>query len=76
VLSSCGRHCLWIIGNERTLTKSRSIWEKLVVDAKNRGCFHNATDDKTLDAAITEAAEELDEQDDLHGSSRTSGKVS
>ncbi|XP_028800616.1 helicase SEN1-like isoform X2 [Neltuma alba] len=42
------RHCLWILGNAETLEKSGSIWRKVVNDAKQRGCFHNANDDKVL----------------------------
>ncbi|KAK3426801.1 hypothetical protein EUGRSUZ_F03160 [Eucalyptus grandis] len=33
------RYSLWILGSERTLTRSKSIWEALVHDAKTRGCF-------------------------------------
>ncbi|KAK3426798.1 hypothetical protein EUGRSUZ_F03158 [Eucalyptus grandis] len=33
------RYSLWILGNKRTLTRSKSIWEALVHDAKARGCF-------------------------------------
>ncbi|KAL2921521.1 putative ATP-dependent helicase C29A10.10c [Bienertia sinuspersici] len=36
------RYCLWIVGNETTLTESGSIWKNLVIDAKKRGCFYNA----------------------------------
>ncbi|CAD5327204.1 unnamed protein product [Arabidopsis thaliana] len=42
------RHCLWVIGNERTLSLSGSIWTKLVRDSKKRGCFYDAVDDKNL----------------------------
>nr|XP_043633425.1 uncharacterized protein LOC122604613 [Erigeron canadensis] len=40
------RYCLWILGNESTLMNSGSIWKHLVMDAKNRGCFYDATEDK------------------------------
>ncbi|KAG4920416.1 hypothetical protein JHK86_049229 [Glycine max] len=36
------RHCLWILGNEKTLSSGDSLWRNLVNDAKKRGCFHNA----------------------------------
>ncbi|KAF3457710.1 hypothetical protein FNV43_RR02368 [Rhamnella rubrinervis] len=49
------RHCLWILGHAETLMRSGSIWKKLVVDAKNRKCFHNADEDKNLAHAITAA---------------------
>ncbi|CAN0880594.1 Probable helicase MAGATAMA 3 [Linum grandiflorum] len=37
------RHCMWILGNEKTLLKSGSVWETAVVDAKARNCFFNVT---------------------------------
>ncbi|KAK1281543.1 hypothetical protein QJS10_CPB22g01221 [Acorus calamus] len=49
-----GTHCLWIVGNEPTLRKSRSIWARLVEDAKVRGCFFNADEDERLSNAITQ----------------------
>ncbi|KAL8472326.1 hypothetical protein ACS0TY_029515 [Phlomoides rotata] len=36
------RYCAWIIGNGETLLNSGSVCHKLVMDAKNRGCFYNA----------------------------------
>ncbi|KAI9118448.1 hypothetical protein K1719_010780 [Acacia pycnantha] len=54
------RHCLWILGNATTLMKSDSIWRKLVVDAKNRECFHNADDDEDLAQAIEDTLLELE----------------
>lgn len=49
------RYCLWILGNGATLVNSYSIWKKLVTDAKERGCFYNAEDDKSLSKAIVDA---------------------
>ncbi|RDX70408.1 putative helicase MAGATAMA 3, partial [Mucuna pruriens] len=49
------RYCLWILGNEKTLGHGDSLWRNLVDDAKERGCFHNADDDKKLGKAIEEA---------------------
>ncbi|CAI9110338.1 OLC1v1010344C1 [Oldenlandia corymbosa var. corymbosa] len=49
------RHCLWILGNSATLINSGSVWKKLVLDAKSRGCFYNAEDDKNLADAISSA---------------------
>uniref|UniRef100_A0A2N9F0I4 Helicase ATP-binding domain-containing protein n=1 Tax=Fagus sylvatica TaxID=28930 RepID=A0A2N9F0I4_FAGSY len=57
------RHCLWILGNEATLTKKFSIWKELVIDAKKRRCFYNADEDKSLAQAITVA---LIEHDQIH----------
>ncbi|XP_060960163.1 uncharacterized protein LOC115722733 [Cannabis sativa] len=59
------RHCLWILGNERTLANSQSIWEALVIDAKNRHCFYNADDEEDLAKAILDIKKELDQFDDL-----------
>ncbi|KAI4312707.1 hypothetical protein MLD38_037507 [Melastoma candidum] len=33
------RHCLWVLGDGRTLCKSKSVWADLVADAKARGCY-------------------------------------
>ncbi|KAB2612295.1 hypothetical protein D8674_034611 [Pyrus ussuriensis x Pyrus communis] len=59
------RHCLWILGNERTLCGSESVWEDLTLDAKIRRCFFNADEDKDMAKAILEAKKELDQFDDL-----------
>ncbi|OVA06987.1 UvrD-like Helicase [Macleaya cordata] len=59
------RHCLWILGNDRTLYNSGSCWASLVRDAKDRQCFFNADEDKELAKAILEAKKELDQLDDL-----------
>ncbi|KAF5747513.1 hypothetical protein HS088_TW05G00235 [Tripterygium wilfordii] len=59
------RHCLWILGNERTLCSSESVWEVLVRDAMNRQCFFNADDDKGLAKTILEVKKEFDQLDDL-----------
>ncbi|XVE90672.1 hypothetical protein DITRI_Ditri20bG0095900 [Diplodiscus trichospermus] len=73
-LSSCqrtnvaltrARHCLWIVGNEATLVKSDSVWKKLVIDAKSRGCFFNADEDKHLAEAIITSLIELQQFDTL-----------
>ncbi|KAJ9159628.1 hypothetical protein P3X46_025121 [Hevea brasiliensis] len=59
------RHCLWILGNERTLTNSESIWKELVCDAKKRHCFFSADEDKQLAKTILEVKKEFDQLDDL-----------
>ena len=59
------RHCLWILGSERALVSSQSVWMDLVLDAKHRKCFFNADDDKDLANAILEVKKELDQFDDL-----------
>ncbi|KAK1322136.1 hypothetical protein QJS10_CPA03g02526 [Acorus calamus] len=46
------RHCLWILGNEATLSRSRSVWGKLVEDARDRGCFYNVDEDERLSNTI------------------------
>ncbi|KAL1159070.1 hypothetical protein V6Z11_A08G266200 [Gossypium hirsutum] len=60
-----GRHCLWILGNETTFIKSNSVWTKLVLDAKTRGCFFNAHEDKHLNEAITTSLIDLQQFDIL-----------
>ncbi|KAL6993306.1 hypothetical protein U1Q18_011422 [Sarracenia purpurea var. burkii] len=57
------RHCLLIVGNGATLSNSGSVWGKLVLDAKARGHFHNASDDENLAQAIEGALVELNQLD-------------
>ncbi|XP_010246017.1 PREDICTED: uncharacterized protein LOC104589402 [Nelumbo nucifera] len=59
------KHCLWILGNEKTLINSASIWGELVCNAKDRQCFFNADEDKDLAKAILQVKKEIDEIDDL-----------
>lgn len=59
------RHCLWILGNERTLINSESVWSDLVLDAKNRNCFFNADENKDMAKAILEVKTEFDQLDHL-----------
>ncbi|GKC85300.1 UvrD-like helicase, ATP-binding domain, P-loop containing nucleoside triphosphate hydrolase [Tanacetum coccineum] len=59
------RHCLWILGNERTLTNSESVWKELVCDARNCHCLFDADADDCLKTAIIAAKKELDQLDDL-----------
>jgi senataxin len=59
------RYCLWIVGNGETLLKSGTVWKKLVLDAKERGCFYDANEDKSLAGAITAAWVEFEQLDVL-----------
>ncbi|WJX52816.1 hypothetical protein P8452_38886 [Trifolium repens] len=59
------RHCLWILGNERTLVSQENVWKTLVLDAKKRQCFFNADEDRDLAKSIWDAKKELDQLDDL-----------
>ncbi|KAL3731199.1 hypothetical protein ACJRO7_028125 [Eucalyptus globulus] len=59
------RYCLWILGNGKTLTKSNSVWEAVVDNAKSRGCFFNVDDDKDLAKAILDVKKENNELNDL-----------
>ncbi|XP_065632688.1 uncharacterized protein LOC111996915 isoform X2 [Quercus suber] len=59
------RHCLWILGNDKTLVNSGSVWETLVLDAKNRQCFFYADEDKDLAKAILDVKKEFEQFDDL-----------
>lgn len=55
------RYCMWILGNEATLSNSGSVWQKLINDARQRGCLHDADEDKSLSEAITAALVEIDQ---------------
>ncbi|XP_055961523.1 uncharacterized protein LOC126676427 [Mercurialis annua] len=59
------KYCLWILGNASTLINSNTIWKKLVMEAKIRGCFHQADQDKNLSKAIMDILIELDRIDVL-----------
>ncbi|XP_027346720.1 uncharacterized protein LOC113858327 [Abrus precatorius] len=59
------RHCLWILGNERTLTQTENVWKAVVLNAKNRNCFFNANEVKEMAKAILDARKESDQFDDL-----------
>ncbi|KAG7997202.1 hypothetical protein I3843_01G200400 [Carya illinoinensis] len=59
------RHCLWIVGNGATLNNSGTVWTELVIDAKRRGCFYNADEDKSLAKAITAALIKQDQMGTL-----------
>ncbi|KAL4575598.1 hypothetical protein LXL04_022446 [Taraxacum kok-saghyz] len=59
------RHCLWILGNERTLANSESVWEDIVRDARNRSCLFDADEDEFLRTVIISAKKELEQLDDL-----------
>ncbi|KAF8407482.1 hypothetical protein HHK36_006616 [Tetracentron sinense] len=59
------RYCLWILGNGPTLISSDTVWKKLVLDAKDRGCFYNADEDRSLVEAMIDSLVELDQLDDL-----------
>ncbi|PIN12997.1 RNA helicase [Handroanthus impetiginosus] len=59
------RHCLWILGNERTLIKSDSVWQALILDAKNRRCFFNADEDSDIGKTIIDVKKELEDLEDL-----------
>lgn len=53
------------MGNERTLSNSKSIWEALVHDARHRQLFFGADDDSDMAKTIIDAKKELDQLDDL-----------
>ncbi|KAK1402147.1 putative helicase MAGATAMA 3 [Heracleum sosnowskyi] len=59
------RHSLWVLGNGSTLENSGSVWKKLVMDAKSRGCFYNVQDDKKLAIAISGALISIRQLDTL-----------
>ncbi|XP_059668939.1 uncharacterized protein LOC132314035 [Cornus florida] len=59
------RHCLWVLGNEKTLSNSGSVWAELVQDAKDRQCFFNADEDSDIAKTILDVKKNLDQLDDL-----------
>ncbi|KAK4416944.1 putative ATP-dependent helicase C29A10.10c [Sesamum alatum] len=59
------RYCLWILGNASTLLNSGSVWKKLVMDAKSRGCFYNAYEDNNLSLAVSRALIQLHQLNSL-----------
>lgn len=44
---------------------SGSIWERIVLDARSRGCYHNADEDDRLSHAITNSIIDLGQVGDL-----------
>ncbi|KAM3389468.1 hypothetical protein ACQJBY_011549 [Aegilops geniculata] len=59
------RHCLWIVGNAHTLSKSGTEWTDLVADAERRKCVFSATNDAAICKLVVQVKQELDELDDL-----------
>ncbi|KAK8583039.1 hypothetical protein V6N13_069803 [Hibiscus sabdariffa] len=59
------KHCLWIVGDGRTLSERESVWQDLVCDAKARRRFFNADEDKELAKAILDAKKDFGQPDDL-----------
>lgn len=47
------------------MARSESVWEALVRDAKCRGCFFNAEDDKDLAKVILAVKNELDQLEEV-----------
>ncbi|KAF6156500.1 hypothetical protein GIB67_011301 [Kingdonia uniflora] len=50
---------------KETLINNGSVWKKLVIDTKYRGCFFNANDDEGLSNEIINSMIELDQLDDF-----------
>jgi len=59
------RHCLWILGDAKTLASGKTIWRQIVADAKDRGRFFDAKDDEDLSNAVIKAAIDLDQVESL-----------
>ncbi|TVU16035.1 hypothetical protein EJB05_39582 [Eragrostis curvula] len=55
------KHCLWIVGNGATLSNSNSVWQKIIKDAQDRGCFFDVNGDTDLSNAVVKAIIELDD---------------
>ncbi|XP_024027743.1 TPR and ankyrin repeat-containing protein 1 [Morus notabilis] len=65
VALTTARQCLWILGNERTLSKNDSVWKSIICDAKNRNCFFNIEEDKEMSDFVNEIKKELDQLDEV-----------
>ncbi|XP_062114591.1 uncharacterized protein LOC133825698 [Humulus lupulus] len=60
------RDCLWILGDERTLSRgTNSFWKLIIRDAKGRKCFFNVEQHKDLGKFVGEVKKELDQLDEL-----------
>ncbi|XP_056167478.1 helicase SEN1-like isoform X2 [Syzygium oleosum] len=71
------RYSLWILGNERTLTRSKSVWGALVHDAKSRGCFFSIDDVKAaLDGKNNQLDDPVDRSSVLSRNARRRAKCS
>ena len=49
------------MGNGATLLNSGTVWKRLVLEAKARGCFYDAVNDKNLASAVAGALVELNQ---------------
>ncbi|KAK8567489.1 hypothetical protein V6N12_006075 [Hibiscus sabdariffa] len=56
------KHCLWIVGDGRTLSERESVWQGLI---HYSSCFFNADEDKELAQAILHAKKDFGHPDDL-----------
>ncbi|KAF8025759.1 hypothetical protein BT93_F2558 [Corymbia citriodora subsp. variegata] len=71
------RYSLWILGNEGTLTRSNSLWEALVNDAKTRGCFFSSDNVKaTLDGKNNQLDRPVNGSRVVHRNARRKAKCS
>ncbi|KAI3920530.1 hypothetical protein MKX01_000869 [Papaver californicum] len=59
------RHFLWILGNDKKLSKGGSFWEDLIRDAKQRQCFFNVDEDEELVKEMIKSNKEHDQLDNL-----------
>lgn len=54
------------MGNEKALSNSDSIWEELILNAKDRQCFFNVDEDEDLQTVIMEVKKNQDQPDDTY----------
>ncbi|KAL2892242.1 TPR and ankyrin repeat-containing protein 1 [Bienertia sinuspersici] len=59
------RHCLWILGNGKTLAEADYVWENILSDAKQCNCYFNAEEDVEIAQVIIDIKCKLDELEDL-----------
>ena len=48
-----------------TLSNSKSVWQKIVNDARDQGCYFDSSEDKDLSNAVIKAVIELDDAENL-----------
>ncbi|CAI5515346.1 unnamed protein product, partial [Closterium sp. Naga37s-1] len=59
------RYCMWVVGDRETLQRGDTTWERLLVDAQQRGCLVEAQSDAKLRRVVERRQMELGEVEQL-----------
>ncbi|CAI5990433.1 unnamed protein product [Closterium sp. NIES-64] len=59
------RYCMWVVGDRETLQRGDTTWERLLVDAQQRGCLVEAHSDAKLRRVVERRQMELGEVEQL-----------